>query len=364
MTLETGAPAGESAAPAIQDDGVSALNIEEARALLDQRLAEPNDSPSETNDAARRQMAERQNSAPEGDDADPETDPSDDADAADPEDRNLPPIERPRSWAKELDEEWNSYPRAAQERILAREQERDTAIRRSQNELAEQRKAMEAELGKAKQLQTEYEQKLPQLVKTLEAALQNDFADIQTMNDVRKLQSEDPFRFQQWQLRQMELAEAHRQNNEVVSREESERASKWTNHIQAENGKFFDSLSDADKGKIADRLKAAPEFLEKRGFSSQELADFASGKERLSIYDHRIQSLILDGMKYQEIQNAPKLVAKPNLPPVQKPGHAGAVNSTDANIKALEKRFNASGSLEDAWALQEARLKSSQRRAS
>lgn len=358
MTTETGAPAtAQAAAPAIQDDGVSALSMDDARALID---AMPDDDEQSPAQAANDAPAEPQSPSKE-DGAAPETDPSDDAEANDPDGENQPPIERPRSWAKELDEEWKSYPRAAQERILAREQERDAAIRRSQNDLAEQRKALEAEHGKAKQLQTEYESRLPQLVKTLETALQNEFGDIQNMNDVRKLQMEDPFRFQQWQLRQMELAEANRQSQEVKSREDNERATQWTNHVQKENKAFIESLSDADKAKIEDRLRTAPEFLEQRGFTQQELADLASGKERLSIYDHRLQSLILDGMKYREIQNAPKVVAKPNLPPVQKPGHAGASTATDATIRSLETRFNQSGSFEDAWALQEARLKSSRR---
>ena len=358
MTTETGAPAtAQAAAPAIQDDGFSALSMDDARALID---AMPEDDEQPPAQAANDAPAEPQSPSKE-DDAAPETDPSDDAEANDPDGENQPPIERPRSWAKELDEEWKSYPRAAQERILAREQERDAAIRRSQNDLAEQRKALEAEHGKAKQLQTEYESRLPQLVKTLETALQNEFGDIQNMNDVRKLQMEDPFRFQQWQLRQMELAEANRQSQEVKSREESERATQWTNYVQAENKAFIESLSDADKAKIEDRMRSAPEFLEQRGFTQEELTKSATGKEHPPLYDRRIQSLILDAMKYREIQNAPKVVAKPNLPPVQKPGHAGASTATDATIRSLETRFNQSGSFEDAWALQEARLKSSRR---
>jgi len=147
MTTETGAPAtAQAAAPAIQDDGVSALSMDDARALID---AMPEDDEQPPAQAANYAPAEPQSPSKE-DDAAPETDPSDDAEANDPDGENQPPIERPRSWAKEWDEEWKSYPRAAQERILAREQERDAAIRRSQNDLAEQRKALEAEHGKAK----------------------------------------------------------------------------------------------------------------------------------------------------------------------------------------------------------------------
>ena len=82
----------------------------------------------------------------------------------------LPPIERPRAWAKDLDEEWSSYPREAQERIAKREQERDTAIRRSQNEAAEARKAAQAERDEAQKARQQYESQLPSLMQELQKA--------------------------------------------------------------------------------------------------------------------------------------------------------------------------------------------------
>lgn len=362
MTTESGAPAGLSPAPA--DDGVSALTIEDARALIDQM---PDEDPEQKpGDGAEKPPATPdKNSAPEGDDVDPETDPHDDAEADDPEE-NLPPIERPRSWAKELDEEWASYPREAQQRIAAREQERDAAIRRSQNELAEQRKAIEAERQAAEKVRQQYEANLPALLQELQSAQQNSFADIRTMDDVVKLQTEDPFRFQAWQVQQMRLQAAKAENDRVMSEKQAAEQSSWAKHVQEENAKaaeFIPDLADKTKGEALTK-RVATELLPDLGFSDSELAELANGKNKLSIYDHRIQRLLADSLKLRDIQSAPKAVVKPTLPPVQKPGHAGAVTSTDATIKALEKRFNASGSLEDAWALQEARLKSSQRRAS
>lgn len=361
MTDQNAAPAADAAPGPIDyappADTQEALSIDDAMRLLSEPPKEKQEA--ESAEPAKAATAE-QESTPQGEDGDQETDPAEQQTQADEPEAELPPIEPPRSWTKEEKEAFAKWPREAQESISRVASTREAEFRRSQNEAAEARKAIEAELGKAKQLQTEYETKLPQLVKTLETALQNDFADIQTMNDVRKLQAEDPFRFQQWQLRQMELAEAHRQNNEVAAREESDRATKWTDHVQKENAAFIDSLSDADKGKINDRLRAAPEFLEARGFTKQELTDLASGKERLSIYDHRIQSLILDGMKYREIQNAPKAVAKPNLPPVQRPGAKQPASAAKAqSIQALNQQLSATGSIDDALALLMAQRKAS-----
>jgi hypothetical protein len=61
------------------------------------------------------------------------------------------PIEPPRSWSREQKEEFRTYPREAQEKVAFRERERETALRRGQNEVAEQRKAVEAEVAERTQ---------------------------------------------------------------------------------------------------------------------------------------------------------------------------------------------------------------------
>jgi hypothetical protein len=86
-----------------------------------------------------------------------ETESAEEADAAPPEEAHgedaeadpvaEPPIERPKSWTESEDAEWQSTPRALQQKIVARELERDNALRRSQNEAAEKRKAA---LGRAR----------------------------------------------------------------------------------------------------------------------------------------------------------------------------------------------------------------------
>jgi hypothetical protein len=53
-------------------------------------------------------------------------------------------IERPRSWAKTEEERWKSLPYDMQVFLSHREQQRDTAVRRAQNEAADARKQLEA----------------------------------------------------------------------------------------------------------------------------------------------------------------------------------------------------------------------------
>jgi len=272
-----------------------------------------------------------------------------------------PPLELPRSWTKEQAETWTKLDRATQEYLLEHDRKVSDGVRRSQNELAEQRKALEAELGKAKQLQTEYEAKLPQLVKTLESALQNEFSDIQTMNDVRKLQAEDPFRFQQWQLRQMELAEVNRQQEVVKARTAEETENNWKTFVGEQSKKLAEFVPDAEVSKYAPK---AGDLFSSLGFSESEREGFLKG-EKISPFDHRMQRIVLNALKYEEIKSAPKAVVKPNLPPVQKPGTARPAGAERAaNIQTLSEKLSSSGSEEAGLELLLARRAAATRRAS
>src|SRR5882724_4975155 len=255
----------------------------------------------------------------------------------------IPPIERPRSWAKELDEEWASYPREAQERIAKREQERDSAIRRSQNEAADIRKAAEAARAEAEKAKQQYEAQLPQLLQTLESAHQASFADIKTMQDVAKLQAEDPFRFQAWQVHQMQLQATKQETDRIAQERQATEQSEWATYVQKENtraAELIPELADKDKSeKLMTRV--AKELLPELGFTDSELTALANGKQKLAIYDHRVQRLLADSVKLRDIENAPKAAAKPNLPPVQRPGTAKpATSSVAAQIQTLERQLN------------------------
>ena len=91
-------------------------------------------------------------------------------------------------------------PRETQEYLASREQERDREIRRSQNEAAEQRKALDAERSKVEQARAQYESALPQLLETLQQQQAGEFGDVKTLADVEKLAREDWPRYLQWDL--------------------------------------------------------------------------------------------------------------------------------------------------------------------
>ncbi len=86
---------------------------------------------------------------PEQGNADPLEAPGETAEA---EPAELPTIDPPRSWTKGEKERFATLPRETQEYIADREQERERAIRQSQNEAAEKTKAVTAKEQQLEQI--------------------------------------------------------------------------------------------------------------------------------------------------------------------------------------------------------------------
>jgi hypothetical protein len=361
MSDETGSPAGGEAfhsVPLPADAPESFRSPREAAEYFTSLLEKPEKSPAEGAEPATAEPELAQANA------DPETAPSEEPEATEPEE-TLPPIDPPRSWTQAEKERFQSLPRETQEYLHTREQERDREFRRSQNEIADQRKAIQAERDAAEKVRQQYEAQLPALMQELQNAQQSAFADIRTVDDVTKLANEDPFRYLQWQAHQTKLqavnAELERSKGEKSKAEQTE----WTQHVQKENelaAEFIPELADKVKGPALTQ-RVATELLPDLGFKDSELADLASGKQKLSIYDHRVQRLLADAVKLRDIQSAPKAIADKPLPPVQRPGTSKPAGSVvSERIQALEAKFNKTGSLKDAQALYAAQIEAQSRR--
>lgn len=342
MSDETSAPAVPTApAPIVAPAPVMELNPSDAARALAARRVALRAKPEEP--AAPVAPEPQEELAPEAN-ADPQIEaPSETTEAVEPEE-TLPPIDPPRSWTQAEKDRFQSLPRETQEYLHTREQERDREFRRGQNEAAEQRKAFEAEQTKARELQKTYEAKLAQVMQAIQET--GPFSDIRSMADVEKLQAEDPFRFQAFQLHQWKLQAMQTELAETETRKAQEQQSEWAKHVQTENelaAEHIPELADKEKGpKIVQRV--AQELLPELGFKDSELAELASGKQKLSIYDHRVQRLLADALKLRDIKSAPKAVPQA-LPPVQRPGVSKpAQNSNAGKIQALEKQLtNQSG---------------------
>jgi hypothetical protein len=266
-----------------------------------------------------------------------------------------PPLDPPRSWTKEQNDRWSNFDRATQEFLLEHEKKITSGVNRSLSEAAEVRKAAEAERLQAEQVRKQYESRLPSLVKTIETTMQQEFGDIQSIADVRKMQAEDPFRFQTWQLRQMELAAAQKEQDEADRHKAQERISKRNTYEAEQNKRLIELVPEmAEPAKAATlRERAVAMLNDDLGLSNDQLGRWMqddTGHEILS--NAGIQKLMADGLKYRDLLNAPKAVVKPDLPPVQRPGSAkpnGAAVSE--RVQALDSKLTNSGSMKDAAAL-------------
>jgi len=365
----TDQPVASQEAPAIAD--TSELTIEEGRRMLDAAL---NETPAEGADDATAdpELSVEGNAAPEK--ATGETQEQDPAEQ--------PPIPLPRSWAKEQSEHWEALPRATQEYLIAQDSKASAAVRQAQNEAAEKLKGLTAKEQKAEEARQKYEAKLPEVMQGLTDQNNRQFADIKSMADLETLANEalrlsttDPVAAGQiqaylnaWQVHQHKMAAVKAELDQSNQRKATKEQTDWQDFIGQENAKareLIPELSDPKKGPELER-RAAARLIE-IGFKDEELNALAAGKQKLGVYDHRIQVLINDSLKLAELQQSKdQIQAKlAKLPQVQRPGVARPAGQQDAeNIKALEDRLNKTGSEKDAWALYEAQMKAASRRAS
>jgi hypothetical protein len=180
------------------------------------------------------------------------------------------------------------------------------------------------------------------------------FADIKSMADVERMQAEDPFRFQQFQVYQWKMQGVQTELQQAEQRKATQEQTKWAEHVQAENARaaeLIPELADKTKGPALIN-RVASELLPDLGFKDSELADLAAGKSKLSIYDHRIQRLLADSLQLRDIQKAKTSVAAKPVPPVQRPGTAKpAGNAASEQIQALTRKLEQTGDLKVAQQL-------------
>lgn len=260
----------------------------------------------------------------------------------------LPPLELPRSWTKEQAEYWNSLPRQTQEYLSERASKDSEAVRRSQNEAAEIRKAAEATQKAAEEARQKYEAQLPALMQALQDANAGSFGDIRSVDDVTRLAQEDPFRYLQWQAHQQKLAavqaEMQRAEGEKTTKKQAER----NDYLAKQNKLLVELIPEmADEKKSVEiRDKAVAMLEDDLGFSRDQLQRWMqtdAGFEILS--DARMQKLIFDRMSLKGqlsgIEKAKATIAAKPLPPVQRPGVGKPAQSPNsARIQALEQQLD------------------------
>ncbi len=297
-------------------------------------------SPSEFNAEARKAQAgsDGQKLAPEANADSPQETTGEDQ-AAEPE---TPAIDPPRSWTKEANERWSKLDPETQQWIVDRDREDQAAIKRALNEASDKRKAAEAEQAQVAQARQQYEYALPALLQTMFQQQAGEFGDIKTHADLQRLAAEDPARYLRYDAQQKQIAAVAEEVKATNLRQQQDLGQRWFDYAKSEDQKFAEKVPDIADPKKAPKLREdAVSILKDHGFKEDELGQLWNGQASLSLRDHRLQLLILDGVKYREAkQTAKAAVAKP-VPPVQRPGVAPSKTAgKDAVLKDLSQQID------------------------
>ncbi len=296
-----------------------------------------------------------------------------------------PPIERPRSWSKDDDDDWAALPRARQEKIAANERAREADINRRINDAAEKLKGLTVKEQEAEQEKRTYQGKLPALMQALQDVSDREFPDIKSIADyeryameAHRLSTEDPFKSLQIG-NYLKAFDAHQQKLVAVNAELQKAEGEKRRATEAELDSYKNA-QDARFIKFAPEL-AAPakkaEIMEKAvkamtddtgdindiGFTRDELNEFASNPVAAKLLFHSgFQKLVYNYLKFSDLKAAPAKAVPKDLPPVVRPGTSkpsgGAVSE---RVQALDSKLTNSGSLKDAQALLLAKRNSSRR---
>jgi hypothetical protein len=307
--------------------------------------------------------AAQQESTPTGEDAAPPQEANGETQEIDPAEQ--PPIELPKSWAKDKAEQWARLDRETQEYLSNYDKTTSTEVRKAQNEAAEVRKSIEAKEQAVEQARQRYEQAAQQTLQVLQQQQAAEFADIKTHADVQKLATDDPFRFAQWQARQMQI-QAHAQEVDGLNRQREQEAKTkfdtWSKEQDEKFSKKFPEFDDPDRGpKVRESVQS---YLVKAvGVPADVLPKLWN--EPL-FRDAMFQEVIYDASRFHAAQQKAKAAVQADKPPVQRPGTPAAKGqSYQAEIEAAQARLNNStgiAAIRAATELQAAKRKAAARR--
>jgi hypothetical protein len=324
----------EITAPANAPEAVSSVSA--AAKML--RAARAPKQP-ESSESAPQEAAPDTPSSPV-DDAAPLSEAPGETEAIDPAPQE-PPIEPPRSWTADDKDAFRALPRETQLRIAEREKSREAEFRRSQNEEAEKRKAIDAEREAVTKARSQYETALPQLLQTLH---QNpEFADIKTIDDVERLANEDWPRFAKWQFHQQKIAAVEAEMKNSQSRQQQEARTQWEHFAKRQDELFLEHAPEMkDATKRTQTVEAATNLLKDVGYSNDELGKLW---ENPIFRDHRMQRLVLNAVRFESAKKSLIEAPKKPLPPVQRPGVSQPGKDRDAQIKSLDTQLDHSSGM-------------------
>lgn len=251
-------------------------------------------------------------------------------DEVDEEDPEYQPIDPPTSWTAAEKEAFQSLPHEQQVVIANRERERTAEIRRTQNEIAEQKKFLEQEKAALEQEREQYLSAIPQPTPPDEQLLEED--PMEYLRQQRKYEND----LQAHKEAQQELTKTHQQRQEQARLQYDT----WLKGEQEKLAEILPEYMDAERGpKLKEQVAT---YALKNGYT----------KEQLAMAGASDVNLLYKAMQYDlGKQKAAKAKTAP-VPKMQKPGTRQS--KSELNAKARDeavRKLEKTGSLEDALRL-------------
>jgi len=249
-----------------------------------------------------------------------------------------PPIAPPRSWTKDARTHWQTLPREMQAYVATREQERERELRRSQNEVAAKLKRLASKEQAADQERQKYETALPVLQQALQNLYTTMFPNVTSVEDSNRLAIVDPPRFKQWQVYRKQMDMLEQELWRVRQQRMQDCQAGWSVFASEQDRLFLRKAPElSDSTRLQQAMDAAIRVLKGIGINEDELEKAWTGELFFSLRDHRIQWLVLEGIRCRE-QRDIAAVAKGNaldlLSPVRRLAAASARNAAASNMDA------------------------------
>lgn len=253
-------------------------------------------------------------------------------------------VKPPASWTGSDQAIFQTLPRELQERVAAREQERERVVNEALRGQAESRKAVEAQRVMADHVRQHAQMQLEAMIPALHGELGAEFADIRTPADMVVLAQKDPARYAVLRAKQDALHQALVQTQSIQLQTMQQHQAERLEVIKNERAALLEKRPEL-------RDKAAAQRF------GREIRDYVVGlgypPDVLDGNLSHLDLLVLEkAMLYDRAQRARAEGAARPVPRVQSPGTAETRGERAAGERVSKlKRLERSGRIEDAVGL-------------
>jgi len=250
------------------------------------------------------------------------------SEAEKPEQTTTSAIEPPISWPSDDKEAFKSLPTWAQERIVARENEREAFLSERSRTLAAKERDISNVQRQASEAQAYYASELQRLNELANQLMPAKFSEIKSQADYLRMKKENPALASEYDAFVGVLQGARQQQAQLQHQRLIEHLDREFAVLSDKFPEFKDSKKAAEI--MADVRKSAVDFY---GFSPEEVK---------VIVDHRYIPVLRDAMAWRQYQANVKAAAAKKVVPqptniVRQASTTGAALSSDQKVGLLKK---------------------------